>query len=462
MKVLNTRKDPLALARAVEAAFDAAVEKWEQEDREAMSPSSEDPGSRIASRTGDMTMSITKTTLDAVLKELYAGQAVQDLAYDASARPLLTMLKKRTDFGGVNMPLPVIYDDVQGRSYTFSKAQANISGGSMIQFALDVTQNYSLAQITTDALLRSRNDKGAFLNGLKFAVDSAINRLSNDIESALFRDGTGAIGVIASLSGGNKTVTLENTEDVVNFAVGQKVVAADTKASALRSSTAGTVSGVDRDAGTVTFSLTLPATFDGYVGDYLFTEGDYDSASDKNKIYGLDAWIPSTAPTSGDSFFGVDRSADPTRLAGVRYTGSSAAIEESIVGAAARLGRECGAIPDTALMSFTTFRRLVNEVGSKVQRDAGGKATMGFQSLQVYGPRGVVNCVPCTFCQEDVIWLLTSKSWVLVSMGDAVQVLEQDGNRILRVSSSDALEVRVASYSQLGCSAPGWNCRIAL
>jgi hypothetical protein len=462
MRVLNTRKDPLAAARAIEAAFDAAVETEEQYAFVLSNSPLEDQPVRIEPWNGDDPMSITSTTLNAVLKQLYDGQAVAQLAYQAKARPFLSRVKKITSFAGLNYPLPVVYDDVQGRSFLFTKAQANVTGGSMIQFAVDVVQNYSLAQITTDALLRSRNDKGAFLNGLKFAVDSAINRLANDLESAMFRDGSGKIGVISALgTPGNKVITLSSAEDIVNFAVGQKIVAAATTASSLRSSTASTIAAVDRDLGKITITENLTASCDGYVGDSLFTEGDYDSASDLNKVRGLDAWMPSSAPGS-TSFFGVNRSVDPSRLGGVRYTGSASAIEESIVGGAARLGRECGATPDVAFMSFTTFRRLTNELGSKVQRDPGGKATAGFQSLEVYGPRGVIECVPCTFCQESTIWLLSSGTWMLLSMGDPLQVLEQDGNRILRMATSDALEVRVASFSQLACNAPGHNVRIAL
>jgi hypothetical protein len=404
-------------------------------------------------------MTATKTTLDGVLKELYAGQAVQDLVYDESSRPFLSLLKKNTSFAGVGMPLPVVYEDIAGRSYSFSHAQGNVGGSRMTQFLIDTTENYSIARITTDALLRSRNDKGAFLNGLKHEIDSAIRRLANDIESSLFRNGSGAIGVISGTP--TTTLTLASADDVVNFAVGMSIVFADTEAAALRSSTPSVITGVDRDAGTVTAAASFSGTSGAQDGDYIFVEGDYDSASDRNKIRGLDAWIPSSAP-GATAFFGVNRSVDPTRLGGLRYTGNAAAIEESIVGAAARLGRECGAVPDVALMNYSTFRRLVNELGSKVQRDPGKNATGGFQTLETYGPRGLISCKPATFCQDNVIWLLTSSSWQLVSMGEPVSILDQDGSKVLRVSDADALEVRVASFSQLGCNSPGKNVRISL
>ncbi len=400
--------------------------------------------------------SIDKSAIEAALKELYAGQSVQDLVYNKSQRPLLSMLKKNTSFAGSLYPLPVVYEDVGGRSYDFTKAQGNVSASKITQFQIDTVKNYAIARITTDALMRSRTDKGAFLNGLKHMVDSAINRLSNDIEASLFRDGSGSIGTVVTAA--SNPMTLGDVEDVVNFWVGQKLVFANDTASALTSGTALTVTKVNRDNGEVTLSAAA-STLGVGDGEYIFNEGDYDSASDKNKITGLEGWLPATVT---DSFFGVSRTVDPTRLGGIRYAGSSAAIEESIVGAAARLGRESGAIPNIALMNFTTFRRLVNEMGSKVQRSEGSSAKGGFQMLEIYGPKGLIKCVPASFAQADRIWLLTSDSWQLISMGEAVQILDQDGSKVLRVSDADALEVRIGSFAQLACDAPGKNARITL
>jgi len=401
------------------------------------------------------------TSLDAVLKELYSGQKVAQVAYDKWSRPFLSMVKKQ-QFSGVIFPLPLRVEHGGGRAITVSTAQTNVLSNTFQQFQIDTKKNYAVARITNDAILRSRNDKGAFLDGLEAEVDGAIGRLSNDLESSLFRDRAGSIGVVSALSNGNQTITLTDADDIVNFYVGQEVVAADTTASALRSSSSSTVSAVDRDAGTVTFDATVPAECDAYAGDYLFTEGDYDSASDTNKLSGLDSWLPSTAPSSGDSFFGVDRSSDPTRLAGLRYTGNAGAIEESIIGAAARLARESAARPDVALMSHGTYRRLVNELGSKVQRDEGGKAVGGFTGCDIIGPRGTIKCIPSTFCQGTVVWLLTMDTWVLCSMLDPVHIIKPDGLMIRAVYNEDTFECRVGSYANLGCRNPGANARISL
>lgn len=405
---------------------------------------------------------ITALSLEALFKRLYAGQTIENLVYNAKARPFLTMLKKMKSFGGTVMPLPVVSDDVLARSATFSNAQGNLGNGAEHKFLVDIVKNYAVCDITTEAILRAEaGDKVAFTNSLKFMIDSSINSLANDLEASLFRDGSGAIGTIGS--GADATQwTLGNVEDVVNFAVGQKLVFAADTSSALEGA-ALTVTAVDRGLGKVTTSAapdTIGSTANGHS---VFVEGDYVSASDRLKTAGLARWLPTATELAAvPALFNVTRTSDPTRLAGVRYGGSTSNITESIKGGSALLGRESNAAPDVALMSFDTFNRLNNEVESQVQRDAGGKAVAGFQTISVYGPRGIIECIPCTFCQQDTIWLLTSASWQLVSIGDPIRIIDKDGLKVRARDTSDAFEVRVASFSNLACVAPGRNCRVTL
>jgi hypothetical protein len=311
-------------------------------------------------------------------------------------------------------------------------------------------------------LLRARNDKGSFLTQIKGTIDSALNRQANSIENALFRDGSGAIATSATAAAASKLLTLSSVDDISAFYPGQILVAAASTTASLRSGTL-TVAKVNRDTGVVTMTANLS---DGIaalaIGDKLFQQGNYVSASDRKLITGLEGWLPATDPAGSESFFGIDRSVDPSRLGGVRFTGDASSIEDSIIGAASRLGREGASRPDVCLMSFSTFRDLVGELGSKVQRDAGGMAKAGYQSVEVYGPKGPISCVPCAMCQGGVAWLLTSKTWQLVSMLEPIHLFDYDGLKMERVYNADAIQIRVQSRLQLGCQNPGANARISL
>lgn len=404
-------------------------------------------------------MTLTASTLNAALKVLYNGQTLRSLVYNEQQRPFFSLLKKFKNFQGTIMPFPITYEDGAGRAATFSYAQAAIGAPLLKQWQMNVVENHAIARITTESILRSENDKGSFVRGLKLLMDSTINRLANDIEASLFRDGSGSIGVASGTSGDH--LTLATVADVVNFYVGQQVVAAANITASLRSATPGVVLSVNRDSGLITFTASVGGTFNPTDGDQLFTYGDYVSSSDKLKVAGLPAWLPASAP-GATTFFNVDRTADPTRLGGVRYAGSSANVEESIIGAASRLARESSSVPDVCLMSFTTLRQLVLELGAKVQRDQKATGQGGFQSVEVYGPRGIIKCVACTFCPENVAYLLTSSTWELISMGEPITLQDLDGLKMLRMATADAFEVRMYSWLNLCCQLPGNNCRISL
>ena len=58
--------------------------------------------------------------------------------------------------------------------------------------------------------------------------------------------------------------------------------------------------------------------------------------------------------------------------------------------------------------------------------------------------------------------MLQMDTWKLYSLGKAPKILDHDSLKMLRESSSDAVEVRVGYYAQLGCKCPGYNVNIKL
>jgi len=254
---------------------------------------------------------------------------------------------------------------------------------------------------------------------------------------------------------------LADIEEVVYYEVGMEIVFAATEAGALRGSGVSVaVVGVNRDTGVVSFAAGGIAALTGVIaGDFMFVDGDQGL-----KITGLDGWLPETAPTAGDSHFGVDRSADASRLAGVRVDGSALPIEEALIKGAARGNREGGRM-DVCWISYGKFEDLEKALGSKVQymvSQAFGRADIGFEGIAIKSNKGTINVIADPFCPGDVAYMLTMKTWKLYSLKKAIRILDLDGNRLLRESDADAVELRIGGYSQLGCNAPGYNVRIKL
>ena len=393
------------------------------------------------------------TAANAALKELYDEQKIQSLVYKNN--PFLAMIPKFTEFGGKYMPLPLVFNTSQGRSATFANAQGNQTAAEVVSFAMTRAADYSIAQIDNQTMLASKTDKMAFINGATLVIDNAVRALTNSIATSLFRKGTGTIGTVGSISSG--VIVLSNAGDVVNFERNMTLQANATDGGTPRAAL-GYVVAVDRTAGTVTVSASAlggaAGTPTGWTtSDSLLVQGDNNA-----KIKGLLGWLPTVAPSSGDNWFGVDRSTDPVRLAGVRYDGSAQNIEEALVDGSLLVARE-GGEPDVCIMSFASYSALEKSLGAKAQYvTMSGPAEIAFPGIRINGANGQINVFPDRSCPAKTAFLLTMDTWKLYSLGDAPHIARYaDGLEMLRVSNADAAEVRVVSYAQLGCVAPGWN-----
>ena len=384
------------------------------------------------------------TTFAAALKQHYKDLTVKNLVYKNN--PLFALMPKYEKFGGLNMPLPLIYGNPQGRSATFSNALAQKTNSQVKAFTLTRKSDYSLANIQNEVLEASQGDADAFMRAATTEIDGAFQSITRSIAQAQYRDGTGRIGVIGSQLG--QVITLASPEDVVNFEVGMTLSATDATPALLAGS--GVISAVDRSAGTITLAAAIPGAWVN--GSYLLVSGDFNA-----KISGLEAWIPLVAP-GATPFFGVDRTSDISRLSGQRKDISALPIEEGLIDLAMLISREGGA-PDKAMMNFQNFANLEKALGSKViyqtQRD--GEGIVGFEGIKIHGNKGPITALADQNCQSDRVYMLQMDTWQLASLGMAPKLLKSDGMDFLRVSTDDAVEVRVGAYLQMGCVAPGWN-----
>jgi hypothetical protein len=399
------------------------------------------------------------SAMNAALKELYDGQVVENLVY--ADNPFLAMVKKNTDFGGKYKPIPIITGVSQGTSASFSNAQSNQSPVQVQSFLLTRVPYYSIATIDNQTMLASRTDKMAFLEGAKLVIDGAIRSATNVVASSLFRSGTGSIGQISgSVSTG--VITLSNSNDIVQFEVNMVLQANATDGGASPRAALGYVVAVNRSAGTLTVSTSMggaAASPSGWGdGDYLLIQGNNNALAS-----GLAAWLPFTAPSSSDSFYGVNRSVDTWRLGGGRYDGSAQSIEEALIDGSSLLARE-GGRPKACVTNFASWSALEKSLGAKcVYIDHKGPAEIAFRGIRVHGANSTIDVFPDRNCQPNYGYLLQMDTWALEGLGDVPQILRYgDGLEMLRVYNADAGEVRVGAYYNLRTNAPGWNAVVKL
>lgn len=417
----------------------------------------------------------------AALKELYSDSSdyMKDLVYKEN--PFLALVPKNESpdgFAGKYIPVPLEYGVPQGRSHSFSNAQSQQTATSLASFFVYVISDYQLVTITNLLMEQTKSNAGAFVDAAKLQIDGGIRNITNNIAFELFSDGTGTRGFIGSTdssgsASGIYIITLSNAQQIVQFEVGMTLVnftISSTTVSSI-SATTGSVTAVDRANGKVTI-LTSTAGADASwasAGKGLGISGDIVagaiSTGSALALSGLAAWIPTATPSGSDSFWGVNRSTDSTRLAGLRYDARSYTIEEGMTNALAFLNRE-GGRPDLCIMDFASFAALVNSLGAKVQyvQVKHDEVEVAFEGITFVSAYGKVTVLADRSCPPQTAYLLTMSTWKLRSLGKVPHILTygMEGLEGLRVGNADALEVRIGYYGNLICSAPGFNCVVQL
>lgn len=408
-------------------------------------------------------MGLDLTTFDDAMKEHYTQDMVENMSYKDN--PLFAMIPKMEKFGGKNLPVPIIFGNPQGRSKTFAKAQARslLTNSRVAAFALTRVSDYSIAVIDNEVMEASEDNQDAFMEAATTEIDGALDALTRSVAIGIYGGvdaNYGQISVEPTVAD-PAVLTMKNVEDITNIEVGQKLVffAAKSGGTAKLFATgvsSAVVVSVDRVDGTFTMDEAYDANGTLAADDYVFVDGDRGLG-----ISGLADWVPATDP-GATAFFGVDRSQDVTRLGGIRYDGSDKPIEEALILAASLTARE-GGKPDYCFLPYSNYADLELALGSKVQYiDLKVNAEVGFRGIQINGPRGPIRVIADQNATAGVAYMLSLKFWKLYSLKKPVRIIDSDGTQKLRQASADGIEVRCTFKGNVGCRAPGYNCRVAL
>lgn len=421
-------------------------------------------------------MSATITTADKILKYVYTSKALQNAVYKDN--PLLAMMPKAGGFDGRSLIHAITYGNSNARNAQFAVAQSlaavngavgNGVGAAMatdsgynrdVNFTITRQKNYAMWSIENELVLAaSGKNPGAFVSSITHLLDGTLQTLNNNFGLDVYGDATGALGQITNVA----SLVFTVGEAVTQFEVGMALVASNgsTKTAAIRGTTTATpmiVTAVDRSAGKITVDANTDAAA---TNDWLYIAGDRSTSaitaySARSKIAGLDAWNPVTAPAGGDSFFGVDRSVDVTRLSGLRLDISALGPEEGYITALAAQAREGGS-PGHIFTSFTDEKNIKLALGSRVDAEYSQVGDIGFESIRLRGPKGTVRIFADRSAPVGYARLLQMDTWELKHLGDFVN--KESGAREYR---ADRVEGRMAFYGNMLCYKPSANMVVTL
>lgn len=421
-------------------------------------------------------MAATITTADKILKYVYTSKALQNAVYKEN--PLLAMMPKAGGFDGRSLIHAITYGNSNARNAQFAVAQSlaavngavgNGVGAAMatdsgynrdVNFTITRQKNYAMWSIENELVLAaSGKNPGAFVSSITQILDGTLQTLNNNFGLDVYGDATGALGQITNVA----SLVFTVGEAVTQFEVGMALVASNgsTKTAAIRGTTTATpmiVTAVDRSAGKITVDANTDAAA---TNDWLYIAGDRSTSaitaySARSKIAGLDAWNPVTAPAGGDSFFGVDRSVDVTRLSGLRLDISALGPEEGYITALAAQAREGGS-PGHIFTSFTDEKNIKLALGSRVDAEYTQVGDIGFESIRLRGPKGTVKIYADRSAPVGYARLLQMDTWELKHLGDFVN--KESGAREYR---ADRVEGRMAFYGNMLCYKPSANMVVTL
>lgn len=419
----------------------------------------------------------------AALKELYTDDKdyMKNIVY--AKNPWLAMIPKNESpdgFAGKYIPVPLEYANPAGRAHTFANAQNQQTASSVISYFVYAVQDYQLVTITNLLMEQTKSNAGAFVDEASRTMDNGFRNLSNNMAFELFSGGTASRGQISaagvSLAGTTLSFTLANPQSVVQFEVGMTLQASATDGGAALQNVPGTIDAiqvisVNRGTGAISGTVVqgTPSASWG-AGDYLQVLGDIGiggatTIAGMLGLSGLAAWVPAVDPPATDNFWGVNRSADPTRLGGLRYNASAQSISEGITSALAFGNRE-GADFDLIILDFQSYASLINELGAKVQyvQLEHDEVEVAFEAIHFHSAYGKIPVLADRSQPVQTAYCLKTDTWKLRTLGKAPHILTygMEGLEGLRVGNADALEIRIAYYGNVINSAPGYNMYVSL
>ncbi len=407
------------------------------------------------------------TTLATFIKARFPQRKIENLvAYD---KPTLGAIKRSDELTGSVTNMPISTDVGQGFGTTLDTAntEAAATSTSGVLFAITRAKYYAVCTIDVETMMAMRNDEGAFFKARERQVEEKMESLGQQLENALWSDGSGSLGQLAADPGTATSFTLAQPADAIKFHVGQMVLFYDNDGTGgapgtVRAGGSRTISNIDEDTGTITVTAALDAALDA--SDHVVRGNS--SGSDLNLlIKGIPAWIPRSTPTSA-LFFNVNRltaGGSVQKVAGHRQAWQGS-IEETVKKLDAKVRRVSPTKPKTLWLSYSNFNRLDLELGARGYRmEDGGEGKFGRPSLMMTTPGGGVIVKAGPYVPEDGGWLLNMDSWKLCTLGPAPHLADEDGLTALRLPAStasnggDAIEIRWRYFAQLVCTMPYSN-----
>ena len=402
--------------------------------------------------------------------------------------PFLDAVPKFTDGGGLNFTTAVVTGNPEGIGANVTIAQAgNALAGGLSDFKgkqwVIPWGEYSGSVIINDKQIKqARGHESAFFDWLKEQLDGIWRSFLTHMSYLMFTEAGMAIGTGKLTTG---VLQLDDPTNVIRFPIGCTVQASVNSGalstdSLVNSGSIGYVFAVDQNLGTVTMATSAanaatatagtPTGWSDATQYYIFRQGDFGGSATPNVIFkGLGSWLPASAPSPGENFYGVDRSVAPAQLSGFRLLAADVAgmsIRKRIKRAVAIINNRSTTPGIThVVLNKEKWQDLADELEAQGTRilETNEKYGFGANSIALAAGGGVVEVIGDRAAPYSTGYALTmpkdGSNIQMKSIDGFPHIIREDGLELLRSGTANDYEHRIAAYPAFVVKAPGWNGR---
>lgn len=330
------------------------------------------------------------------------------------------------------------------------------------QAVLAAKSVYGTAEYQRQAILASRNGKGAFAKATAANTKDTVDGFDlYMIERSFFGDGSGKLGEVGTVDSGAGTAaspwvitmatTGTNGPKYIRhyFPVGAKL---DVYSSAGVLQLTGEV--VGRTSTTINFkALSISGDSAPAATDVFYWEGNKDI-----EFTGL----LSLAPASAGTLYGISQSDNPEYRGIVNDLGGATIVYGDINDIVSDMEDELGASPNLGFCSHRTMARLKSqsEDAKRYSMDAkSSNGKIGFKGLEIMGAEGPFPLIASQMCQADEMWFC-NKDYLQFVLRQDFGWFDEDGSILMRDQNKDVYGARYGGYGDLFCSKPNSVGRI--
>ncbi len=408
----------------------------------------------------------TYTDYQSLYKTRYVdtGQAKKILR---SKRPFYDMIPREHDQTGKFIHSPVSI--APGRGYAkgdnglarLNAAASTVGPMKVVHFMQSLEREYGRVDFDNVVTLQMGDNKGAFYRAFDEEMKHLLNRFGRSISQALFRNGDGTISTVAavSISGGSGTITLSEKLSALQIDIGDSLNIVNPASPANPrggdfDTSYFTVTAKNDQAGILSVTRVGSNAVDSTaVGDLVCRKDEY-SQNGVGRVRGLAAICPLVAPTTGDSFYSVDRSQNVNMLAGWRYDGSASdPLEEQIKQMAVYMSTSSSGEDIEAYANTLRVQEVLDRGYGKIALTEdtieNGEYTYGIRKCVIATADGNVTLYPTPECPMDRWFGLSKGAVTLGLLGEEPTIITTDGVSQHRIPGQDATTVEARVLAQV-------------